>query len=150
MTANQLLDERDLEILRQLQSDAWITHTALGEIVNLSASAVQRRIRRLKNAGVITGAKATVDTTKTGQGLRVYLLLELQNDSADSLNAFRKELAEYDEIARVDLLSGKFDVIVVLDCRDMESFTDFAMATINQNSNVRHCWTLIKLKTLTE
>lgn len=148
MSAKRPLDDKDLEILRLLQEDAWITHTALGEIVHLSTSAVQRRIRRLRNEGVITGARATVDASKTGQGLRVYLLLELHDDSAESLKAFAKELAAYPEIACIDLLSGKFDVIVMLNCRDMESFTDIAMKTINQNSNVRHCWTLMKLKSL--
>ncbi|MEM7281362.1 MAG: Lrp/AsnC family transcriptional regulator [Pseudomonadota bacterium] len=96
------LDEKDLEILRHLQDDAWITHTALGEIVHLSASAVQRRIRRLQSEGVITGAKATVDPTKTQHRLRVYLLLELHDDGAESLEAFEKELAAYPEITRVD------------------------------------------------
>ncbi len=150
MTANRPLDEKDLEILRLLQDDAWTTHTALGEIVHLSASAVQRRIRRLRSEGVITGARATVDTSKIGHGLRVYLLLELHDDGAKSLEALEKELAAYPEITRVDLLSGKFDIIVVLDCRDMERFSDIAMTTINRNSNVRHCWTLTKLKTLAD
>ena len=148
MTSNRTLDDKDLEILRQLQDDAWITHTALGEIVHLSASAVQRRIRRMRNEGVITGARATVDATKTGHGLRVYLLLELHDDGAESLENLESELAAYPEVTRIDLLSGKFDIIVMLDCRDMDSFTDIAMATINRNSNVRHCWTLVKLKTL--
>ena len=150
MTANRPLDDKDQEILKLLQDDAWMTHTALGEIVHLSASAVQRRIRRLQEEGVITGARATVDTSKTGHGLRVYLLLELHNDDAGSLKALEDELAASREITRVDLVSGKFDIIVVLDCRDMESFTDIAMTTINQNSNVRHCWTLMKLRTLVD
>ncbi len=150
MTAVRPLDEKDHEILRQLQQDAWITHTALGEIVHLSASAVQRRIHRLREDGVITGARATVDEARAGRGLRVYLLLELDNDSALSLESLTRELQAYPEITRVDLLSGKFDVVVMLDCRDMDSFTDIAMTTINKNSNVRHCWTLMRLKTLVE
>ncbi|MDJ0711788.1 MAG: Lrp/AsnC family transcriptional regulator [Woeseiaceae bacterium] len=148
MTASRPLDGKDLEILRLLQDDAWITHTALGEAVHLSASAVQRRVRRLREERVITGARATVDASKTGHGLRVYLLLELHNDCAESLEVLEKELAAYPEVARVDLLSGKFDIIVVLDCIDMESFTDIAMTAINRNSNVRHCWTLMRLRAL--
>lgn len=150
MTAARPLDEKDLEILKQLQKDAWITHTALGEIVHLSASAVQRRIQRLRADGVITGARATVDEAKTGRGLRVYLLLELHDDSAPSLEALANQLRSYPEITLVDLLSGKFDILVVLDCRDMDSFTDIAMTTINHDTNVRHCWTLMRLKTLVD
>ena len=150
MTANRPLDDKDLEILRCLQNDAWITHAELGEHVHLSASAVQRRIRKLRKEGVITGAKATIDPGRIGQALRVYLMLELHSDSAESLETFRQDLAAHPEITRVDLLSGKFDIIVVLDCRDMENFTDIAMTTINRNENVRHCWTLMKLKTLVD
>jgi len=148
MTAVRPLDDKDREILRQLQEDAWITHTALGEIVHLSASAVQRRIHRLRADGVITGARVTVDETKAGRGLRVYLLLELHDDSAQSLETLKNELGTHEEITCVDLLSGKFDIVVVLDCRDMDSFTNLAMTTINNNRNVRHCWTLMRLKRL--
>ena len=93
MTGNRPLDDKDLEILKRLQDDAWITHSELGEHVHLSASAVQRRIRRLREDGVITGARAVVDPARTGQGLRVYLMLELHSDSAENLETgFRADL----------------------------------------------------------
>ncbi|MEM8814372.1 MAG: Lrp/AsnC family transcriptional regulator [Pseudomonadota bacterium] len=150
MTENRKLDEKDHEIIRQLREDAWRTHAELGEIVHLSASAVQRRVDRLRRDGVIVGAKAIVNESILGRGLRVYLLLELNDDSSASLRFLVDNLKSYSEITRVDLLGGKFDIIVMLDCKDMDSFTEVAMNAINTNANVRHCWTLMRLKTLTE
>ncbi|MEO1247662.1 MAG: Lrp/AsnC family transcriptional regulator [Pseudomonadota bacterium] len=150
MTENRKLDDKDHEILRQLREDAWRTHAELGEAVHLSASAVQRRVKRLRRDGVIVGAKVTVNESMLGRGLRVYLLLELNDDSSASLRSLADDLKSYSEITRVDLLSGKFDIIVMLDCKDMDSFTEVAMNAINANANVRHCWTLMRLKILVE
>ena len=52
------------------------------------------------------------------------------------------------EVAEVDLVTGKFDLVVALDMEDMESFSEFAMNSLNQNANIKHCWTLTRLKKL--
>lgn len=140
------LDSKDLALVRLLEADAWITHAEAGEIVHLSPSAVQRRIERLRADGVITGATATVDKRLTGKGLRIYLLLELNNDSQKGIESVRKDLERCEEVTQADLVSGKFDLILTLDCADTDSFSEFAMNKINTNKNIRHCWTLMRLK----
>ena len=66
-------DDRDRKILKALKADAWLTYAALGERVNLSASAVQRRVERLIAAGVLRGAHAEV-AGEQHPGLTIYLL----------------------------------------------------------------------------
>ena len=148
MSLNRILDEKDIAILELLEEDAWLTHVQIGERVHLSASAVQRRIEKLRSNGVIRGAKAVLDKRQMGKGLRVYLVLELNDDSRGSLERIVSDLEGYDEVVSVDLVSGKFDLVMALDCTDTESFTEFAMDRLNSNPNIRHCWTLMRLKNL--
>lgn len=142
------LDPKDQTILSLLQEDAWLTHAKIGEHVNLSPSAVQRRIERLREKGILTGAKATIAATALKKTLRVYLMLELHNDGAKKLQALERELKSHREVISLELLLGKFDILLTLDCDDTEHFSNFAMTVLNQNENIRHCWTLTRLKTL--
>ena len=148
MSREHGLDDKDLQLVNLLQRDAWMTYAQIGDSVHLSASAVQRRIEKLKKAGIITGATATIDPSVLGRKIRNYLLLELHDDSKRALDRMVNELRACEEIAFVDLVTGKFDIIMAMDSVDMESFADFAMNKLNANPNIRHCWTLTRLKQL--
>ena len=65
------LDDTDKEILRHLQQDAKLTTKELASRLNLSATPVYERIRRLENEGVIVKYVALVDREKIGQDLMV-------------------------------------------------------------------------------
>ena len=60
MSEHHKIDDKDREIIRLLKDDAWLTHTKIGEAINLSPSAVQRRFERLRAHGIITGASASM------------------------------------------------------------------------------------------
>ena len=142
------MDAKDRELIQLLRHDAWLTHAQLGEQVNLSPSAVQRRIDRLRAKGVITGAKATIDPSAIEGRTRLYLLLELKDDSKAGLDALKESLRQNEDISGIDLLAGRFDVLLTVDCENIEAFFDYAMTSINQNGNVVHCWTLTRIKQL--
>ncbi len=148
MTGALKLDEKDREIADLLRQDAWMTNVQIGERVHLSPSAVQRRVERMRSSGVITGAHASVSPALNGRKIRIYLMVELNDDSQSSLQAVVQKLRAHPEVKEVDLLAGTFDLILVGDFDDMESFSDFAMRTLNTDRNIRHCHTLTRLKKL--
>lgn len=142
------MDKKDSEIITLLQRDAWLTHSKIGEIVHLSPSAVQRRVDRLRAKGIIKGATAQIDPAALGRKTRLYFLLELNNDSGAALTALTDSLTAQPDVSSVELLAGKFDVLLTVDCENAEAFFEVAMAALNNNENVRHCWTLTRLKSL--
>ena len=148
MSERLKLDDKDRDIIKMLQEDAWLTHTKIGEAIHLSPSAVQRRYERLRAQGVISGAKATVDPKALGRRLRMYVLMELHNDSHEQLDLLVTQLKAHKEVSHVDLTLGKFDILLTVDCEDTDVFSEFAMNTLNKNSNIKHCFTLTKLTTL--
>src|SRR3546814_12435191 len=95
MTA--VLDDRDHRILFLLQNDAWLTYTELSRHVNLSASAVQRRVERMIAAGIILGARAEVALPEPAPPLTLYLLAELADESRQALQHFSATVGRSEE-----------------------------------------------------
>jgi hypothetical protein len=77
MTTPAALDRFDLAILDILQADNTTPQRAIAQAVNLSAPAVQRRIQRLKDSGVIRANVAVLDPVKVGKPLTIVLEVHL-------------------------------------------------------------------------
>ncbi len=148
MSENYQLDDKDREIIRLLKEDAWLTHSKIGDAIYLSPSAVQRRIERLRSKGIIIGATIQTDPKALDRRLRMHILLELHNDGTEELEKLTNQLKNQPEVSNVDLTLGKFDILMTIDCEDIDAFTNFAMNILNSDPNIRHCFTLTKLKTL--
>lgn len=72
------LDPTDRRLLRELQADARLSFSELARRVGMSTPAVAERIRRLEDAGVITGYRAAVDRGQIGRALGAFLRLTTQ------------------------------------------------------------------------
>ena len=62
----KLLDETGWHLLHELQQNARLSFSELGQRVGLSSPAVAERVRRMEDAGIITGYHAEVDLAKLG------------------------------------------------------------------------------------
>ncbi|MCL6511708.1 MAG: Lrp/AsnC family transcriptional regulator [Anaerolineae bacterium] len=72
-TSSIWLDDKDIEILRLLQSNGRLTHAAIGKAVGLTGPSVYARVQRLEQAGVIRGYVAALDPAKIGQGFVAFI-----------------------------------------------------------------------------
>ncbi|MCP3799778.1 Lrp/AsnC family transcriptional regulator [Allokutzneria sp. A3M-2-11 16] len=94
------LDPTDWEILVELQRDGRLPLTELGRRVNLSASAVTERVKRLEGAGVITGYRATVDLPKVGYPVLAIVRLKYPGSQHQPLRHLLGERMEILECLR--------------------------------------------------
>ena len=85
------LDDRDHRILTLLRADAWLSYKALSRKVNLSASAVQRRVERMIASGIILGARAEVSVQDAQAPLTIFLVAEFAEESRAALKRFSAE-----------------------------------------------------------
>ena len=74
---SEALDATSWELLRYLQEDARMSFAELARRLHLSAPAVTERIRRLEDAGIITGYRAVVDPARLGLGLTVFIRIQM-------------------------------------------------------------------------
>ncbi|MDH3493255.1 MAG: Lrp/AsnC family transcriptional regulator [Acidobacteriota bacterium] len=71
------LDEIDWKILVELQKDARLSFAELGRRVGLTTPAIIERVRKLEEAGVITGYRAEIDTTKVGLPVTAFIRMAI-------------------------------------------------------------------------
>ena len=72
-----MIDEIDRKILLELQSDARTSFAELGRRVGLTTPAVIERVRKLEDAGVITGYRAEIDTAKIGLPITAFVRMSI-------------------------------------------------------------------------
>src|SRR5215470_5715604 len=95
------LDTIGWEIVRALQENARLSFKALGRRVGLSPPAVAERVRKLEDAGVITGYGAHVDPAKVGLPMVAFVRITTTPQTEAGLRALIAELPELLECHRV-------------------------------------------------
>jgi len=144
---NRPLDDRDRQILTLLKADAWLTYAALGERVNLSASAVQRRVERLIGTGIVLGARAEV-AAEPHVGLTVYLLAELADDNAATIQRVAETICRAPEVREGHYVAGEADLLLKLELVDMADYDRFLAAHLNSQPAIRRFKTFASLRPL--
>ena len=117
------LDRLDVRLLNLLQANNLATADELSASVPLSASAITRRIRRLRESGLIAQDIAILSPALFADRIRGLVLIRLQRhgDSAD-LAGLRETLAATPEVQHCFEISGSFDMAAIIVARDMRSF----------------------------
>jgi Lrp/AsnC family leucine-responsive transcriptional regulator len=112
-----LLDQINLRLLAELQTDARLSLAELGRRVGLSAPAVTERLQRLRDAGVITGYRTEVDPRALGFALSVVLRVRpAPRQLADVVEVARKSA----EVVECHRITGEDCFFMKLHVRDVE------------------------------
>jgi Lrp/AsnC family transcriptional regulator, leucine-responsive regulatory protein len=118
------LDKIDLQILRHLQSDARIPIVELAKRVNLSPTPCTLRIRRLEEAGIISGYHAKLNHAALGTGLMVIVTVTLRATDEQSLEKFHKAVKPIKQIYECHMVGGGFDYLIKIRVRDMAEYRE--------------------------
>jgi Lrp/AsnC family transcriptional regulator of ectoine degradation len=116
------LDDRDLKILHILQTEGRISKAALAERVNLTPAPCWERLKRLENAGIITGYRAEVALGKLGSHITVFMAVELEGHRAENFQLFERTVQKIDEIHGCWAVGGGFDYILQVIARDIDTY----------------------------
>lgn len=142
------MDERDRRLLDALSHNAWLTLDELGEIASLSASAVQRRLAKLKKSGALQGANARIAPGALGKPLRIFVLAELHEDKSAQIARLSDTLDAHPDVIEMHYVAGASDLVIVLQIADMAAYAAFAERYLDGADMVRKYATLTVLRTL--
>ncbi len=106
------LDTFDLRILQALQQQSDISVQALSEQVGLSHTPCWRRIKRLREAGVLGANVALVDAKKVGLGVTVFVHAKLNSHDEQVLADFEAEAIAMEEVIQCYIMSGDMDYLL--------------------------------------
>jgi len=146
------LDVIDRRILRALQLDGRVTYDALAAQVNLSASAVLRRVRRLEESGVIAAYVALVPPERVGLGLTAYINVRLEKHTEshkrNPMDLFRAAVQTWPEVVECAALTGEMDYLLRVLVQDMAHYARFITETLLKHPSVQDCKTSFVLDRL--
>ncbi len=113
------LDLIDLELLKQLQTDADRSNVELARIVGLSPAATLHRVRRLKSSGIVRAVVAELDAATAGFPLYVYVLVTIQRHDDAHHRKFINAVRAMPEVILADSVTGEIDAILVVVAREV-------------------------------
>lgn len=145
--APYVIDAVDRSLLRQLQSDPRISVRGLARAIGMSAGAVGERLERLEARGVVRGYRVDIDPAALGIGLEALIGIELAQHQ--SVLETMRTLREVPEVAQVELVTGRWDLVVRLRLRDPQHLKDILTHDVWNIQNVRHSESMIVLESLT-
>jgi len=116
------LDETDRALIRALAEDAQTSAGALGRRFGLSQPACWRRVKRLREAGVIAGARLDLDAAALGFGVTVFLGVKLATKGRVSLEDFERAVSAIPEVQTVEHVLGLYDYRLRVVARDIPDF----------------------------
>jgi DNA-binding Lrp family transcriptional regulator len=117
----------------------------VGEAVNLSAPAVQRRIRRMEEASVITANVAVVDPAKVGQPITVLVEVEVISETAELIDAVKRVFAAAPEVQQCYYVTGEADFVLVIVVPTMVAYEALTRRLFFGNNNVKRFRTFVAM-----
>ncbi|MDR1146158.1 MAG: Lrp/AsnC family transcriptional regulator [Verrucomicrobiales bacterium] len=123
------------EILDILEQDALATPEKIGQLLKLPAEEVRRRVRQLEEDKVIVGYKTIIDDDKADRQLvKALIEVKITPERDGGFNHLAARIAKYAEVKTCYLMSGGYDLLVIVegaDLRQVATFVSEKLATIS-------------------
>jgi Lrp/AsnC family leucine-responsive transcriptional regulator len=131
------LDSIDERILGMLQTEGRLSMVDLAQWVGLSPTPLQRRVKRLEEAGVITRYAALVAPAAVGLGLKALVEVSLDDHSEKTVAAFEAAIRARSEVVACFAVTGGMDFLLHVFVPDLASFSEFAMKALLRMPGVK-------------
>jgi Lrp/AsnC family leucine-responsive transcriptional regulator len=146
MEFNADLDTIDWRLLDLLQQDASLTNQALAEAAHVSPATALRRVKRLRELGVIEHIRALLAPTWAGRGLTALCEVSLDRQGAEHLDAFEQRAVAEPTVQQCWRVSPGPDFILVCWAADMPAFLGLSQRLFTQDANVRNVKSFFAVK----
>jgi Lrp/AsnC family transcriptional regulator, leucine-responsive regulatory protein len=113
------LDSVDLDLLRELQTDADRSNVEFARLVGLSPAATLHRVRRLKESGIVRGIVARIDASAAGFPLKVYVAVTLERHDDAAHRRFAGAVRAMPEVISADWVTGETDALLHIAAREV-------------------------------
>lgn len=126
------IDHSDRKILHALGADARLSVEKVSELVNLSATPVRRRIRRLEKEGFIRRYTIDVDLNKCGYSQQIFVFIKLQRRDQATIADFESRVLDLSEVTSCSLVTGPHDYILTLRHKNMDTYNKFLREVLSE------------------
>lgn len=131
-----MIDTTDKQLLKLLQKNGKYTIKELSSKLNLTATPIFERIKRLENDGYITSYIAVLDRKKIGLNLVAFCNIQLKSHEATFIAKFEKDILQFDEIIECYHIAGMYDYLIKVMVADMEEYQHFVAKKLASMENI--------------
>lgn len=142
------LDKFDRQILNLVQQDAAMSALEMARTVPLSASAIQRRLRRLRDDGIIERSVAVVDPARLGSPVTCAVSVQLASERPELVARFRRWLKESPHVQQVYYVTGDTDYLLFVTAANTSAFDALMAQMVEDHPNVQRFTTNVVLNAL--
>jgi len=140
-------DSFDRAILAILQRDNATPQREIAEAVSLSAPAVQRRIKRLEETGIIRDNVAVLDQARLGRPLTIMVEVRVASEQPHRVAPFRR-VQEDPAVQQCYAITGEADFLLILTAASMEEYEAISERLFGNDDNIERFRTAVALSTL--
>jgi Lrp/AsnC family transcriptional regulator for asnA, asnC and gidA len=137
------IDGIDKEILRYLMEDARKPILQIASKIGISGAAIHQRLRKLEQAGVISGSRFIVDAKVLGYSTMAFVGIYLEKASSNSEAV--KDLRKIPEVLECHYTTGNWSILIKIICRDNEHLMQLLNNKIQPIQGVSRTETFISL-----
>ncbi len=144
------IDGTDIKLLDALQTDASLSNQALAELTHISPPTCLRRVKRLKDAGLIEREVALLSPDKlahiTGHGLTAIVENTLDRQGDEHLNAFEQRVNGDAAVQQCYRVSPGPDFVLIVHVLEMPTYLALSQRLFTSNANVRNVKAFFSVK----
>lgn len=144
------LDRFDSAILRILATEGRISATELARRIGLSKSPTQARLKRLEEAGVITGYRALLDPIRMGLAHVAFVEVRLSDTREAALQAFNKAVLAIPEVEQCHMIASRFDYLLKVRTADIQDYRRVLAEQISALPHVASTSTYVAMEAVKE
>lgn len=141
------MDSSDHKLLAVLQQNSKTSIQELAEHIGASTASVQRRLKTLRDTGVIQKEVAVLDQQKLGFGITAIVSVELERDRLDQIDAFKRKAKQDRQVTNFYCIAGEADFMMVVVAKDIADYEAFTHRFFFADKNVRKFRTSIVIST---
>lgn len=138
-------DQFDFAILKVLQQDNMTPQREIGEMVGLSAAAVQRRIKRMRESGVIEADRSLISREKVGAMVTLIVEVFMDSEKIEFIDHTRNTFEVAPEVQQCYYVTGESDFVLVIITESMQAYEKLTRRIFFSNPNIRHFRTIVAM-----
>jgi len=135
------IDQFDKHILRLQQQNNRLTADELAEQVGLSPSAVQRRLKKLRDEKIIEADISIISPKVAGLDLTCIVEVALERGDSKGLEGFKALMLKCSDVMQCYYVTGKYDFVLIVHEPSMQQYEEFTNKWLLDNPNVKHFYT---------
>lgn len=130
------LDNVDLEILRILQKDSKKTTKEVAEMLNLTASPVYERIKRLEQKGYIKKYVALLNQKAINRPVTAICMVSLRYHNEGFIDKFDQQIKALKEVQECYHMAGKVDFFLKINLQSLDAYHEFVRLKLSKIENI--------------